>query len=176
MKKILVLLLLLFFSQIASAEVFNLGVSIEEVPRELFGSWRISAKLDRTNSPKTFKPQSLDFWELSRFGDTIKLNNPYSGANAEISVQTVEGNIVVFSKRIQYDNKILTDTVTLRLNKNKFSGINTLSLESFSLVDNHLMKTETATYHINGEKIAGDNVLSTNDDNTEEAPLNNTSF
>ena len=80
--------------------------------------------------------------------------------------------IVVFSKRIKYDNKTLTDTVTLRLNKNKFSGINTLCLESFSLVDNHLRKTETATYHINGEKISGDNVIET----PEESPLNNTSF
>lgn len=172
MKKFLVLLFILLFTNTANAEVFNLGVSIEEVPKELFGSWRISAKMDKTNSPRTFKAQSLDFWELSRFGDTIRLNNPYSGANAEISVQTVEGNIVVFSKRIKYDNKILTDTVTLRLNKNKFSGINTLCLESFSLVDNHLMKTETATYHINGEKISGDNIIET----PEESPLNNTSF
>ena len=174
MKKFLVLLFTIIFAQTVQAEVFNLGVSIEEVPKELFGSWRISAKLDNTNSPRTFKPQSIDFWELSRLGDTVKLNNPYSGANAEISVQTVEGNIVVFSKRLKYDNKILTDTVTLRLNKNKFSGINTLSLESFSLVDNHLMKTETATYHINGEKIAGDNIIEIPTE--EEAPLNNTSF
>ena len=174
MKKFLVLLFIIIFTQTANAEVFNLGVSIDEVPKELFGSWRITAKMDKTNSPRTFKAQSLDFWELSRLGDTIKLNNPYSGANAEISVQTVEGNIVVFSKRLKYDNKILTDTVTLRLNKNKFSGINTLCLESFSLVDNHLMKTETATYHINGEKIAGDSVLESSED--EDIPLNNTSF
>ena len=160
MHKILVLFLILIsLSLQVKAEVFNIGVSIEDVPKELLGSWRVHAKLDTTNSPRTFKGQSIDFWELSRLGDTIKLNNPYSGANAEISVQTVEGNIVVFSKKIPYDNKVLTDTVTLRLNDNKFSGINTLRLESFSLIDNHLMKTETATYHIKGEKIAGDNVL-----------------
>ena len=57
------------------------------------------------------------------------------------------------------NNKILTDTVTLRLKENTFSGINTLKLESFSLIDNHLMKTETATYHITGEKLSGDSVL-----------------
>ena len=97
---------------------------------------------------------------MSRIGDTIKLNNPFSGANAEISVQTVEGTLVVFSKRLPYDgNKVLTDTVTLRLEANKFTGINTLTLESFSLIDNHLMKTETATYHITGEKLSGDSVL-----------------
>ena len=173
MRNFLILLFILIFAQTANAEIFNLGVSIDEVPKELFGSWRITAKMDKTNSPRTFKAQSLDFWELSRIGNIIKLNNPYSGANAEISVKTVEGNIIVFSKKIKYDNKILTDTVTLRLNKNKFSGINTLCLESFSLVDNHLMKTETATYHINGEKIAGDNVIATPEEN---ASLNDTSF
>lgn len=142
------------------ATTLEAGVAIDHVPKALFGSWRVNAKLDKTNSPATFRPQSIDFWNLSRVNDTIKLDNPFSGANAEISVQTVEGEIIVFSKKLPYQgNKILTDTVTLRLKENEFSGINTLKLESFSLIDNHLMKTETATYHITGEKISGDSVL-----------------
>jgi hypothetical protein len=81
---------------------------------------------------------------------------------------------VVFSKRLPYDdNKILTDTVTIRLNQNTFSGINQLKLEHFSLIDNHLMKTQTATYHIKGEKISGDSVIEEDINNT---PLDNTSF
>lgn len=173
MKKIFTLLCALIFAQMAQAAVLEAGVSIDHVPKALFGSWRVNAKLESTNSPRTFKPQSLDFWNLSRVNDIIKLDNPFSGANAEIAVQTVEGNLVVFSKRLPYDgNKVLTDTVTLRLQENKFSGINTLRLESFSLIDNHLMKTETATYHITGEKLSGDSVLI-----EEESPeLNDTSF
>lgn len=66
----------------------------------------------------------------------------------------------MFSKRAPYDNKVLTDTVTIRLDKNTFSGINDLTLESYSLVDNHLMKTEHAKYMIKGEKISGESVLS----------------
>lgn len=160
MKKFLLLILVFFITASVNAEVLTAGVSIEEVPKALFGSWRIIAKLDTTNSQGTFKPQSLDFWNLSRYGDRIKLENPLSGADAEISVQTVEGNVVVFSKRLPYDgNKVLTDTVTIRLNGNEFSGLNSLRLESFSLIDNHLMKTETATYVIKGEKISGDSVL-----------------
>ena len=148
------------FMQTSNATTIEAGISIDHVPKALFGSWRVNAKLDQTNSTGTFRPQSIDFWNLSRVGDTIKLDNPFSGANAEISVHTVEGNIVVFSKKLPYDNnKVLTDTVTLRLNNNEFSGINTLRLESFSLLDNHLLKTETATYHITGEKISGDNIL-----------------
>ncbi len=161
MKKILVTIFALIICTVAIGEesVLQAGVSINDVPDALFGSWRVSAKLEDSNSYGTFKPQSIDFWTLSRVGDKITLSNPFSGANAEVSLKSVEGNVIVFSKKAPYDNKMLTDTITLRLSDNTFTGINTLSLESFSLVDNHLMKTETARYLINGEKISGESVL-----------------
>ncbi len=160
MKKLLILLILLIFNLTASAEVLQAGVSLEEIPKTLFGGWRVSAKLDSTNSYSTFKPQSLDFWNLIRENDRLILDNPYSGAHSEISVKTVEGNLIVFSKKTPYDNnKVLTDTVNLRIEGDKFSGVNFLKLESFSLIDNHLMKTETAQYIIKGEKIAGESIL-----------------
>lgn len=160
MKRFLYLFLALIISISCDAAVLEAGVSVDEIPEALFGSWRVSAKLDDTNSYSSFKPQSIDFWTLSRVGDVLKLDNPFSGANAEVSIKTVEGNLVVFSKKLAYDgNKILTDTVTLRLNENEFSGINNLTLESFSLIDNHLMKTETARYIIKGEKISGSSIL-----------------
>ena len=151
---------MLIFIPTVSATVIEAGVSIDHIPKTLFGSWRVQAKLDSTNAVGTFRCQSIDFWNLSRVNDTLKLDNPFTGAKAEVAIQTIEGNLVVFSKRLPYDgNKVLTDTVTLRLDGNKFSGINTLCLESFSLIDNSLLKTETATYHITGEKIAGESVL-----------------
>lgn len=161
MKKFLILLISFFTILSASAEEFtlNAGVSINEIPKTFYGSWRVSAKLDNTNSYGTFKPASTDFWTLSREGDKITLSNPFSGATADISIRSVEGNLIVFSKKAPYDNKVLTDTVTLRLSENSFSGINDLTLESFSLVDNHLMKSEHAKYIIKGEKISGENIL-----------------
>lgn len=162
MKKFLILLISFFTILSASAEEFtlNAGVSINEIPKTFYGSWRVSAKLDNTNSYGTFKPASTDFWTLSREGDRITLSNPFSGATANISIRSVEGNLIVFSKKAPYDNKVLTDTVTLRLSESSFSGINDLTLESFSLVDNHLMKSEHAKYIIKGEKISGESVLS----------------
>lgn len=155
---ILLILLILPFS--VNAMILEAGVSVDQIPKALYGNWRVSAKLDKTNSLRTFKPQSVDFWNLIRMGDNITLDNPYSGAKAQISVQTVDGNIVVFSKRLPYDNnRVLTDTVTIRLSGNHFSGINTLNLETFSLIDNHLLKSETATYLIEGEKISGDSII-----------------
>ena len=160
MKKIFLLIFMFFAIQTAQAAVLEAGVSVNEIPEAFFGSWRVRATLENTNSYSTFKPQSMDFWNLSKVGDRVVLDNPFSGANAEISVQTIEGNLVVFSKKVPYDNnKVLTDTVTLRLGENEFSGINSLTLESYSLVDNHLMKTETAIYQIKGEKIAGESII-----------------
>lgn len=159
MKKFLTLFFILLLPSFVNAEIFNIGITIEDVPKALYGSWRVNAKLDKTNSPKTFKPQSLDFWSLSRNDNVIKLDNPQSGANAEISVKTVENNVIVFSKRTSYDNKVLLDTVRIRLEENKFSGINIIELNSYSLIDNHLLKTETATYLIEGEKYAGDSII-----------------
>ena len=161
MKKFLALLFFMLTMTTAIAEEFTLsaGVVINDIPKAFFGSWRITAKLVDTNSYGIFKPTSVDMWNLSRVGDRIMLSNPFSGANAEISVKAVEGNLVVFSKKAPYDNKVLTDTVTLRLSDNTFSGINDLTLESFSLVDNHLMKTEHAKYKMSGEKISGESIL-----------------
>lgn len=160
MKKIFLLFLIFIFTPVVNATVLEAGISIENVPKELFGTWRVSAKLDQSNSYGTFKSQSVDLWNLSRVNDRIKLENPFSGANAEISVQTIEENLIVFSKKLPYDgNKVLTDTVTIRLNENDFKGINSLRLETTSLIDNHVIKTETATYNITGEKISGESVL-----------------
>lgn len=161
MKRILVLLVFILSALPLMAEevILSTGIAINDIPKAFFGSWRVTAKLADTNSYGTFKPVSTDMWNLSRVGDKITLSNPFSGANAEISVKAVEGNIVVFSKKAPYDNKILIDTVTIRLTGNTFSGINDLTLESYSLVDNHLMKTEHAKYAIKGEKISGESVL-----------------
>ena len=148
------------FSLPIFATVLEAGISIDKVPKEIYGLWRVNSKLETTNSYKTFKPQSIDFWELTRLDNIVKLNNPNTGANAEIKIESAEGFVICFSKVSKYDdNKILTDTVTLRLDKNELSGINNLKLEYFSLIDNHLMKTETATYKITGEKITGENIL-----------------
>jgi len=159
MNKFILILFLFFVTLSTGATTLEAGISIENVPKALFGQWRISAKLENTNSYKSFKPQSIDFWNLSRNGNRVKLENPYSGANAELSIQTIENNLIVFSKKMPFDNKILTDTVTIRLQENEFKGYNHLTLETISSIDNKVLKTETATYEIKGEKISGDNIL-----------------
>ena len=158
---IIFILIISVFMQVSAEESMPLsaGISINEIPKTFYGSWRIVAKLDDTTNYGIFKPQSVDMWTLSRIGDTISLSNPFTGANAEITLKAVEGNLIVFSKKAPYDNKMLTDTVSIRLDKNTFTGINSLKLESFSQVDGHLLKSETARYIIKGEKISGESIL-----------------
>ena len=154
-------LILLSFNICHASDEYKLsaGISIDDVPQVLYGNWRVVAKLKESDSYGTFKPQSVDMWTLSRIGNQITLSNPFSGANATISLQTVEGNLVIFSKKTPYGNKMLTDTISIRLDNNKFSGINTLSLESFSQVDKHSLSKENAVYIIKGEKLSGDSIL-----------------
>ena len=139
--------------------VLKSGISlVESVPQGLIGTWHVSAKLEKSDS-SIFKSSSLDIWNLSRDSNVIKLENPFSGAKADVRVDYVSGNNIKFTKIGNYDTKRLTDVVELRLNGDKFYGINKLKLESLSSVDGSVIKTETALYNLKGEKISGMSVL-----------------
>ncbi len=155
MKKILLGLMLLIGIS-TCAETLQAGVSkIDMLPDDFFGSWRVVAKIDKQSGSTNFKPNTIDLWNLSRSGDVINLNNPFTGASASVKLEHVEGNIIRFSKVGDFDNKKLTDTVDLKLNGDTFTGINSLKLETFSTYDNSLIQTDTALYILKGEKISG---------------------
>ncbi len=98
-------------------------------------------------------------WNLSRVGDVITLDNPFSGANATVVISNVEGNAIKFKRTGKYDNnKKLTDTVQLMLQKDQFKGVNNLKLDTVSEIDGHVLKTEWATYSLLGEKISGESL------------------
>ena len=147
------------FSVINYAATLTGGISVDDVPKAMYGTWKVTAKLEYATNYGIFKPKSTDIWILSRIGDNITLTNPLTGATADIRINTIENNLVIFSKRAPYDNKMLTDTISVRINKNSFSGINALNLELFSTVDGHSIKNDSARYSINGEKISGDSIL-----------------
>lgn len=155
MKKLLLGLLILIGISVQS-EPLKVGVSkIDMLPDDFFGSWRVVAKIDKQSGSVYFKPNTIDLWNLSRKGDVINLNNPFTGASASVKLEHVDGNIIRFTKVGDFDNKKLTDTVDLKLNGDTFTGINTLKLETFSTYDNSLIKTDTALYILKGEKISG---------------------
>ena len=130
------------------------------MPESFYGCWRVVAKIDKQQGSVNFKPQSVDFWNLSREGNVINLNNPFTGANASVTLDYVEGDLIRFTKTGEYDvNKKLIDTVDLRLNGDTCTGINQITLETYSMIDNSLIKRDTALYIIKGEKISGSSIV-----------------
>lgn len=144
----------------ASAEttVLQAGVSISKVPKEFYGTWRVKSKLISANNPDRFKENNIDLWNLSRSGDVITLDNPFSGAHASIMFDEINGNFVKFRKSGNYDSQKLTDTVELKLSKDTFTGTNYIKLDTISQEDGVVVRCDRATYKLTGEKISGDSV------------------
>lgn len=135
------------------------GVSIDKVPKDFYGTWRVSSKLLSSNSDEIFKKTSVDLWNLSRVGDVITLDNPFSGAKASITISDLKDRAIKFKKTGDSEGKKLSDTVQLVLGKDTFKGINNIKLDTISEVDGRVIRTEWATYSLTGEKISGANVV-----------------
>jgi hypothetical protein len=131
---------------------------VESVPPTFWGTWRVKSKLITSDNPVIFKQKSLDIWNISQEGDVIILNNPFSGARGEVTIKSVKNKTITFTKKGNYDNKILTDTVEITIEENYFGGVNRLILETVSDVDGKVLKTETAQYSITGERIGGQKI------------------
>ncbi len=162
MKKIILLLVVLtiIISSVFAEQTYTIktGISIDKIPKNFYGTWRVSSKLLLTNSPEIFKEKSIDLWNLSRVGDVITIDNPFSGANASITIKAVNGGFINFRKTGNYDGQKLTDTVRMNLDKDSFTGVNDLKLDTISQVNGRVIKTQWATYSIKGEKISGESV------------------
>ena len=150
----------LFFGLAVFSEPLQAGISIDEVPNSIYGTWRVVAKMDKQSGSTYFKPNAIDFWNLSRVGDVINLNNPFTGANASVKVDYVEGNLIRFTKTGGYDdNKILIDTVDLKLEGDSFTGVNYITLETYSnFEEKKLVRKDSAIYLLKGEKIFGESI------------------
>ena len=136
------------------------GISlVENVPSGLFGTWRVAAVLDKTDSPEVFRNKSADLWNLSRNNSVMNLSNPFTGASADLSVEFVKCNVIKFTKEGVSDNQKLIDTVEIKLEGNKFTGKNYLTLKTLSTADNKVIKVQSAVYVLAGEKISGMSVL-----------------
>ena len=165
---IVLLLSVLFVQSISYAGNMNnrlcytlkTGISMEEqVPNGFMGTWRVSSKLLDNGGSPIFKQTGIDLWNLSRTGHVINLTNPFTGASASIRVNYVDGNSIKFTKQGDNDNKILTDTVEIKLEGDRFTGVNIIKLETLSDVDKSVIKTETAKYSLVGEKISGMSII-----------------
>ena len=144
--KIIIVLLLFICGFSVSAQTLKAGVvKIDNVPNSFYDTRSRVAKIDKQSGNIYFKPVTVDIWNLSRSGDVINLNNPFTGASASVKLDYVEGNIIRFTKTGEYDgNKKLTDTVDLKLDGNTFTGVNYITLTLDRVFDNSLIKKDSA--------------------------------
>lgn len=170
-KKILSLIIITFFlifvnetgvngNMVYADTTLKTGISlVENVPSGLFGTWRVAAVLSKTDSPEVFRSKSADLWNLSRQNNVMNLSNPFTGASADLSVEFVKNNVIRFTKEGVSDDKKLTDMVELKLNGDKFTGVNRLTLKTMSSSGGQVVKVQSAEYALVGEKISGMSVL-----------------
>lgn len=144
----------------SNQNIYKTGISmVEKLPTVFFGTWRVASDLISTDSPSTFKKHNVDIWNLSKKDNVVNLSNPFSGAKASLTLDYAEQNTIRFSKKHNYDGKILTDTVEIKLDGEKFSGENIIILDTLSDIDKSIIKTQQATYSLKGEKIAGESII-----------------
>lgn len=156
---LLILIISMFAYKVSAVTLLQSGVSIEQLPNALFGTWDVSSQLERTTDYSTFRVQTKDVWNLSREGNVLTLENPFTRAKAVVKLNQIEGNVIVFSKSSTSDNRILRDTVTIRINGDTFEGYDDLVYETVSLHDGHVIKKVTAKYLLKGKKISGSSIL-----------------
>ena len=154
-----ILLVSTFVYKVSADPVIKTGVSLENLPNAIFGTWDVVAQLEKTSDYSTFRVQTKDVWNLSRKGNVLTLENPFTRAKAEVKVNQIEGNVVVFTRNGTSDNHILRDTVTIRIDGNRFAGYDDLVYETVSLHDGHVLKRVTAKYLLKGTKISGMSIL-----------------
>ena len=142
-----------FSEFVMASEHTVLNGYVEMIPQSFWGTWRVVSKRIDSDSPSSFREKSLDLWNLSKINNVITLCNPFNGAKAEIKLDRVDTNYVVFTKIGKYDNKLLTETVEIMLDGEMFTGFDSIKLETFS--NGKIIKTLTAKYSLKGEKIAG---------------------
>ena len=166
MKKLYLIFLAIFLCgsigigiNVYAEETQTLHGYVQEVPNEFFGTWRVSARRVETDNPARFREKTTDLWNIIEYSNVIKLSNPFSGASAQINVTSTEGKRVEFSKTGKYDNQILTDTVSITIVGDTFTGFDTLKLDTLSEIDGSVRKSCTAQYKITGERIAGQSII-----------------
>ena len=110
MKKFFCIIFFVFiFFTVANGDdshILKTGIVIEEnVPDVFFGEWRVSAKLLETNSALNIKTNNIDLWNISRNKSVITLENPFSGAKADVTIREVVGNKIIFEKESKSDKQ-----------------------------------------------------------------------
>ena len=156
MKKILLILLSVVCISVspcfAKVIVGNISVT-DQVPQEFFGDWKVYSVCTKSTNKDYFDSTSVDIWRLSRNGDTVTLENPMSGARADVEVSDIKGSTVKFEKKTYYPDEESIETPILTLQGDNFTGVDKISIKTFK--DGKLIKEDYVEYKVKGTRISG---------------------
>lgn len=153
MKKLFVILFMVFLSFCANAQTLKGGVYEEYIPNGFFGSWGVITKLQSTNSPNLFNYQSKDIWTLSGYNNILILDNFKTGATSKIEIKEKSiPDTLKFDRKIKKDKTIRREIVEFKLNGNKFSGTYKYIIEKYN-EKNILLERNEAIYSAQGVKL-----------------------
>lgn len=164
MKRIIVLIFILILwipcaNDISDAMTLKTGISLsDKVPKGFFGSWKITSVMTYSNNPKIFNEVTTDYWNLSKTGDVITLSNPVSGAEASVTVEEVQGNKIKFTHVTEGKAAKMTETPTLTLNGENFSGTDRIVIEKYKY--GKKISEDIVEYKITAEKMYGNSAQS----------------
>ncbi len=140
---------------VVAETVIRGGVELSDrVPKGFFGTWKVTSVQTYTNNPMLFTERSTDYWNLSKEDDVITLSNPVSGAIASVTVKEVKNNQITFTRRKTESNENVTETPTLTLNGENFSGTDRIVIEKYKYGE--LISTDIVEYRIDAVKVSGD--------------------
>lgn len=122
------------------------------LPPAMYGQWSVTGNLMNTNVSDTY-PVSNNIWLLERVGDEVIITNPENGASASINVTEADGNSATFLKRNSLGRVTVSETVTITVDGDRFSGQNLMKREYMK--DGQVTKTQFALFHLNGVRLGG---------------------
>lgn len=157
MKRALIMIfsVLIIGMPVVAETVIRGGVELSDrVPKGFFGTWKVTSVQTYTNNPMLFTERSTDYWNLSKEDDVITLSNPVSGAIASVTVKEVKNNQITFTRRKTESNENVTETPTLTLNGENFSGTDRIVIEKYKYGE--LISTDIVEYRIDAVKVSGD--------------------
>lgn len=124
------------------------------LPKELYGTWRVTTQLVSTNSPRAFKQMAVDIWILQQANNMVRLSNPYTRAESYITVNEVNNNTATFSCAKRYKNIYQVEQPTITVNGNVFKGKNIYQI--IHLKGDNVIKTESGLFDISAVKLSGE--------------------
>lgn len=130
---------------------------VDRLPVEIYGKWAIHSTLMQAEDRSEFRESTSDMWIFSRVGDGLTLTNPVTEATSTINVDEVVNNNARFSRETQSSRKYEKETVQLKIDGDRFSGIDTFVIEKYK--NGKLISQNVVKYKLQGTKVSGSNTI-----------------